>query len=106
MKKSFLLRGIFAILIVFIVGLSAVSCVDSNNGDGNDGALADKTALNAEIALEITEQGDYTVDSYNAYLAKLAEAKSAAELNFNSSPFAAKTPSIHAQHIRAPVFLL
>ena len=37
--------------------------------------LADKTALNAEIALEIAEQGDYTLDSYNLYLAKLADAK-------------------------------
>ncbi len=37
--------------------------------------LANKDALHAEIALEVTEQGDYTLDSYNAYLAKLAEAK-------------------------------
>ena len=37
--------------------------------------LASKDALNAEIALEIAEQGDYTADSYNVYLAKLAEAK-------------------------------
>ncbi len=37
--------------------------------------LANKDALNAELGLEVTEQGDYTVDSYNAYLAKLTEAK-------------------------------
>ncbi len=37
--------------------------------------LANKDALNAEIALEVTEQGDYTLDSYNAYLEKLAAAK-------------------------------
>ena len=37
--------------------------------------LADKSELNAELAIEITEQGDYTLDSYNAYAAELAEAK-------------------------------
>ena len=37
--------------------------------------LADKSLLNAELALEVAEQGDYTLDSYNAYFAKLAEAK-------------------------------
>ena len=37
--------------------------------------LADKAALKAELALEVTEQGDYTADSYNVYLAKLAAAK-------------------------------
>ena len=40
-----------------------------------DNLLANKDALNAELALEITEQGDYTADSYNTYIAKLAEAK-------------------------------
>ncbi len=68
-------------MIVFVLGLTAVSCTNSNdNGDNiNDGVLADKTALNEELALEVTEQGDYTVDSYNAYSAKLAEAKAIAE---------------------------
>jgi len=37
--------------------------------------LANKEALTAELSLEIAEQGDYTADSYNAYLEKLAEAK-------------------------------
>ena len=37
--------------------------------------LANKEALNAELALEITEQGDFTAESYEAYAAKLAEAK-------------------------------
>ncbi len=37
--------------------------------------LANKEALNAELALEITEQGDFTAESYDAYAAKLAEAK-------------------------------
>ena len=41
-------------------------------------ALADMSDLNAEIALEVTEQGDYTLDSYNAYLAKLNDAKALA----------------------------
>ena len=40
--------------------------------------LANKGNLNAEISLEITEQGDYTADSYNAYAALLAEAKAIA----------------------------
>ena len=37
--------------------------------------LANKSALAAELALEVAEQGDYTLDSYNAYLAKLDHAK-------------------------------
>ena len=37
--------------------------------------LANKEALNAELALEVSEQGDYTLASYEAYVAKLAEAK-------------------------------
>ena len=37
--------------------------------------LANKDALKAELSLEIAEQGDYTLDSYNAYLAKLDVAK-------------------------------
>lgn len=40
--------------------------------------LADKTALNAEIALEIAEQGDFTEASYNEYIEKLQEAKAVA----------------------------
>ncbi|MBQ4510904.1 MAG: FIVAR domain-containing protein, partial [Clostridia bacterium] len=38
--------------------------------------LANKDELNAEIALGITEKGDYTEESYNAYAEKLEEAKS------------------------------
>jgi len=37
--------------------------------------LANKEALTAELSLEIAEQSDYTADTYNAYLEKLAEAK-------------------------------
>ncbi len=40
-----------------------------------DNLLANKDSLNAELGLEITEQGDYTEESYNAYLVKLGEAK-------------------------------
>jgi len=39
---------------------------------------SDKSALEEEIAREVTEQGDYTLDSYNAYLEKLAAAKEVA----------------------------
>ena len=75
MKRSQILKGCIAALIVLIFGLSIVGCVDPGNGGG---APVDKTELNAELALEITAQGDYTLDSYNAYLAKLSEAKSVA----------------------------
>ena len=81
MKKTFLLRGMIAILLVFVLALAAVSCTKpegDGDGAGNTAVEADKTALNAEIALEIAEQGDYTADSYNAYAAKLAEAKTVA----------------------------
>ena len=45
----------------------------------DDLMINDRSAINAEFALEITDQGDYTLDSYNAYLAKLADAKAVAE---------------------------
>ena len=35
----------------------------------------DKSALEAELELEVFEQGDFTLDSFNAYLEKLAAAK-------------------------------
>ena len=100
MKRSFLLKGIVTILIVFIFGLTAVGCeyikgfIDKgeepdtgdvgdnlpDDGTGDDGEIepiaVDKSALNTELALEVTEQGDYTESSYNAYLEKLAAAKS------------------------------
>ena len=50
---------------------------DSTDGE-NTGNSIDKSALEAELALEITEQGDYTDDSYDAYLAKLQAAKNVA----------------------------
>ena len=74
MKRLFVIKGLIAILIVFVLGFAAIGCGDSDE----DIDLADKTALNAEIALEVTEQGDYTTASYNVYTAKLAEAKAIA----------------------------
>ena len=92
MKRSLVIKGLITILVVFIFGLSAVGCKnsDKNNNDGSindDGntnnenvndVIPDKTALNAELASEITAQGDYTADSYNAYAEKLAKAKAVA----------------------------
>ena len=93
MKRSLVLKNILAILLILVVGLTAVGCefidnikdkivgdsddVDDGSGDGSvdDGTVVDKTALNAEIALAIAEQGDYTADSYNEYAARLAEAR-------------------------------
>lgn len=42
--------------------------------------LANKTALLAEIALEVKEQGDYTTETYESYLAKLEQAKEAVDI--------------------------
>ena len=76
MKRLSVKNSLILILIVLILGLAAVGCLPTDN---NNSVVADKTALDAEIALEVTEQGDYTLDSYNAYLAKLAEAKNIAK---------------------------
>ncbi len=80
MKKSLVIKGLTIILIVFIFGLTAVGCefvdkIFNKDDDIDEEIVVDKTALDAELALEVTEQGDYTLDSYNAYLAKLATAK-------------------------------
>ena len=79
MKKSFLLKSVITLLIAFVLVFSAVGCNNNNNNDGDNsgGSSVDKTALSAELALEVTAQGDYTADSYNAYLAILTEAKTA-----------------------------
>ena len=102
MKKSLLFKSLTAILIVFMLGFAFVGCDkifnrnNSNNGvnegenndsgnvdggiedGGNQDASVDKAALNAEIALEITAQDDYTADSFGAYAEKLAAAKAVA----------------------------
>ena len=83
-----LLQSILITLLIAVIGFTAVGCSlinKDNNGDNvndgnvNENVTVDKTALNAELAAEITEQGDYTADSYNAYIAKLAEAKAVAD---------------------------
>ena len=75
MKRSLVLKSLIAILIVLVFGLSTVGCFDNPVGD----VTVDKDALEAELALEVTAQGDYTDDSYNAYLEKLIAAKSVLE---------------------------
>ena len=71
MKKSLVNKYLTILLLVLIVALTAVGCEPNNDG----GNALDKTALNTEIALQVTEQGDFTADSYNAYVAKFANAK-------------------------------
>ena len=73
MNKSLVIKSIIAMLIVVMFAICAVGCFD-DQGD----VLVDKAALNAELALEVTEQGDYTLDSYNAYLTKLEAARKVA----------------------------
>ena len=108
MNKSILLKSLVTILVVIVFGLTAVGCeyvnniinkdnnvndgtiddgnTDDNVGDGNtddndstdEVVSLDKSALLAELSLEVAEQGDYTDNSYNAYLAKLQAAKNVA----------------------------
>ncbi len=75
MKKSLILKGLIALLIILAVGFSAMACRSSEGDDTDLTVVVNKSALNAEIDLMITEQGDYTDDSYNAYLEKLEAAK-------------------------------
>ena len=82
MKRSLLIKGIIALLIVVLLGFNAVGCFlfeeekpDDGDGDGDTEVIVDKTALEAELALEVTDAADYTTDSYNAYLDKLSAAK-------------------------------
>ena len=71
MKRLSAISRLIAIMIIFVLGLTAVGCFPTTNPE----PVVDKTALEAEIALEIVEQGDYTLDSFNAYRAKLGAAK-------------------------------
>ena len=75
MKRSLLIKGLLLILAVCIFAFAAVACGGDENPDTD---VADKTALTAELALEVSAQGDYTAESYNAYTAALAEAKAVA----------------------------
>ena len=86
MNRSSVIKGLTVVLILAIFAFSAVACIDwgnnngnnENQGDENGDTIVDKTALEAEIASEITAQGDYTADSFSAYQAKLSEAKTVA----------------------------
>ena len=71
MKRSFIQKGLIALLIILAFGLTSVGCKltdkagnkdnDVESGDdGNQVVSVDKNALLAELALEVTEQGDYT----------------------------------------------
>ena len=91
MKRSLVTKSFLAILIVCIFVLAAVSCGNDQgttppdvNGDnnGNNAVTVDKTALQAELALEVSAQGDYTLDSYQTYVEKLSQAK---EINLDSA---------------------
>ena len=76
MKKSLVIKGLIAILIISLIAIMSVGCGSNGGNNSNDnGTSADKSALNAELALEESSQGDYTADSYNAYAQKLANAK-------------------------------
>ena len=80
MKRSLVTKGLLAILMICILVFAVVSCGDNEGDplDPNDGVTADKAALNAELALEVVAQGDYTDDSYHAYVEALTQAKKVA----------------------------
>ena len=88
MKRLLVRNTLIAILIVVIVGLTVVGCgntvkpttttITPAGPNNNNPVEVDKSALEAELALEVTKQGDYTLESYNAYTAKLAAAKEVA----------------------------
>ena len=98
MKTSLFTKSLIAILVILMVAFSAVGCFSTNEEttkktestqttrptqttqkpDVSEDPEADKTALNAEIALEVAEQGDYTAISYDVYAEKLALAKAIA----------------------------
>ena len=75
MKKSIITKSIIAVLLVLIFGSTLVACDWINALFSDVETTADKTALSDEIALAVTEQGDYTADSYNAYAKILADAR-------------------------------
>ena len=78
MKKSLVIKGLIIALIISMLAILSVGC-DRNKGDdvdnGDNSTLVDKSALSAELALEVSSQGDYTADSYNEYAQKLSDAK-------------------------------
>lgn len=86
MNRSSVIKGLTVVLLLFIFVFSAVACIDWGNNNGNNenqggengDSTVDKAALEAEIASAVTAQGDYTADSFSAYQAKLADAKTVA----------------------------
>ena len=60
-----------------VVYFDQLSTYHTEEPDGllAENLLANKEALLAEIMLEVAEQGDYTLDSFEAYTARLTEAK-------------------------------
>ena len=70
MKKTLVNKYLIILLLVLMVAVTAVGCEQPNQENP-----VDKTALSAELALEISSQGDYTTDSFDAYKQKLATAK-------------------------------
>ena len=87
MKRSLVIKGLTLILLILVFGFSVIGCElidkiinkdDNVADDGGNDVEVDKTALEAELALEVTAQGDYSSDSFNAYLKVLAEAKTVA----------------------------
>ena len=79
MKRSFVIRGLAILLIAFTLIITAVGCGKTNSGaSGENGSPVDLSALNAELALAPSGQGDYTAESYAAYTAALAEARAIA----------------------------
>ena len=78
MKKALAIKGIAIFLAVLTLAVGMVGCRPSeDNGEpgGGSGPTLDLAALEAELALEITEEGDYTEESYRAYSDKLAAAR-------------------------------
>ncbi|MBQ8381006.1 MAG: FIVAR domain-containing protein [Clostridia bacterium] len=82
MKKLLAAKRLIALLMVLVIALSFAACNKTDTEEPDDGSndseqtvTVDKTALKAEIANAVTKEGDYTADSFNAYVVKLAEAK-------------------------------
>lgn len=88
MKKTSATKAIIATLLIFALTLVIVGCKPSGTPDNPTdnptdnppdnvgvGAAVDKSALAAELAKEITAEGNYTAASYNEYLSRLTIAK-------------------------------
>lgn len=88
MKKLLTTKNLVAILLILVMAIAFVGCdlwnktpeesTGTTTNIQNPDPETDKTALNAELALEVSEQGDYTAESYNKYAEKLTAAKAVA----------------------------